>query len=279
MKKLLTIIPVMLIFSTCSIQEPAKTGDGEAVSFIVFSDVQQGYGIYSALAKNIGRINPIPVAAFCCGDIMLRACNDAEWMSFHRYSDPITDRMPLYIARGNHEKNDSVSESVFAEETGTRGKTFYQTIRQDSLLFIILDTDVRGEENGILGIQLKWLGAMLESVASDNKVRYIFLFMHKPLFPQGPHKATPLTNADDLHVLFLQYPKIRAVFSGHNHLFNRYEKDGLIYITTGGGGGDLYHGYGGDYHHFVKVSLHRGSVRFNLKTIGIFNEVVDDFDL
>jgi len=279
MKKLLTIIPAMLIFSTCSIQEPAETADGEAVSFIVFSDVQQGYGIYSALAKNIGRIDPAPVAAFCCGDIMLRACNEAEWVNFHRYSDPITDRMPLYIARGNHEGNDPVSESVFAEETGTRGKTFYTTIRQDSLLFIILDTDVRGEENGILGIQLQWLRAMLDSAASDNTVRYIFLFMHKPLFPQGPHNATPLTNADDLHVLFLQYPKIRAVFSGHDHLFNRYEKDGLIYITTGGGGGDLYHGYGGDYHHFVKVSLYRDSGRINLKTIGIFNEVVDNFDL
>ena len=41
----------------------------------------------------------------------------------------------------------------------------------------------------------------------------------------------------------------------------------------------LLHGYGGDYHHFVKVSLYRGSARINLKTIGIFNEVLDDFDL
>ena len=279
MKKLLTIIPAILIFSACSIHEPAETGDGEAVSFIVFSDVQQGYGIYSALAKNIGRIDPAPAAAFCCGDIMLRGCNEAEWVNFHRYSEPITDRMPLYIARGNHEGNDLVSESVFAKETGSRGNIFYKTVRQDSLLFIILDTDILGEENGILGIQLQWLETMLTIAASDKTVRYVFLFMHKPLFPQGIHRASPLINADDLHALFLQYPKIRAVFAGHDHLFNRYEKDGLIYIITGGGGGDLYHGHGGDYHHFVKVSLYPGSARINIKTIGIFNEVVDDFDL
>jgi 3',5'-cyclic AMP phosphodiesterase CpdA len=200
-------------------------------------------------------------------------------MNFHRYSEPITDRMPLYIARGNHEENDSVSESVFAKETGAPGNIFYKSEREDSLFFIILDTDIRGAENGILGIQLQWLGAILDSASSDQTVSHVFLFMHKPLFPQGPHRVTPLTNADDLHDLFLQNPKIRAVFSGHDHLFNRYEKDGLVYITTGGGGGDLYHGYGGDYHHFVKVSFYTGSNRINIKTIGIFNEVVDDFDL
>jgi hypothetical protein len=44
-------------------------------------------------------------------------------------------------------------------------------------------------------------------------------------------------NAEQLHQLFLQYPNIRALFAGHNHLFNKYEEDGMVYIMTGGGGG------------------------------------------
>jgi hypothetical protein len=62
-------------------------------------------------------------------------------------------------------------------------------------------------------------------------------------------------------------------------MFNKYYRDGLIYITTGGGGGDLYSGYGGDYHHFLKVSFFIDQERLNIKTIDIFNEIIDEFDL
>jgi hypothetical protein len=62
-------------------------------------------------------------------------------------------------------------------------------------------------------------------------------------------------------------------------MFNKYVRDGMIYITTGGGGGKLYSGYGGDYHHFLKVSFFNDTARINVKTIDIFNEIIEDFDL
>jgi len=103
--------------------------------------------------------------------------------------------------------------------------------------------------------------------------------MHRPLFPQGRHIGEDLTNANELHQLFLKHTKIRTVFSGHDHMFNKYVRDGVIYLTTGGGGGLLYRGFGGDYHHFLKVSFFNDTVRINLKTIDIFNEIIEDFDL
>jgi hypothetical protein len=76
-----------------------------------------------------------------------------------------------------------------------------------------------------------------------------------------------------------KYHKIEAVFAGHDHLFNKYIKDNVTYITTGGGGTPLHHGYGGDYYHFLKISFYKDSNRINVKSIGLFNEVLEDFDL
>lgn len=43
--------------------------------------------------------------------------------------------------------------------------------------------------------------------------------------------------------------------------------------------GDIRTGYGGDFHHFIKASCNDQNNRFNIKAIGILNEVVEDFDL
>jgi hypothetical protein len=253
--------------------------DGEDLSFIVFSDVQQGYGIFSQLAKVMADIKPAPCAAFCCGDIMLRPANEAEWLNFWRYARPVTEEMPLFIARGNHEGNDPGSELVLRQQAEFPGDNFYYTHQADDILFIILDTEINGQKSCITGAQFEWLKSTLDSASANAGIGNIFILMHHPLYPQGFHSGSNLQNADELHQLFLQHDKIRAVFAGHDHLFNHYEKDGLHYITTGGGGASLYHGYGGDYHHFVKVSVFNNPFRINIKTIGIFYEIVEDFDL
>ncbi len=252
---------------------------GESWSFIVFSDIQQGFGVYRALAGQMARIRPLPDAAFCCGDIMLRPANEAEWESFHRYSKPINRHMPLRMARGNHEGNDAASEMVLHQQMEFPPDRLYYCCRTRDVMQIVLDTEIAGQENSISGKQLEWLEQTLQEAENENSVQHVFVLMHRPLFPQGKYGNTEMKNAGQLHSLFLRYGKIRAVFNGHEHLFNRYVRDNMHYITTGGGGGVLTHGYGGNYNHFTKVSFYDEPFRINIKTIGVFHEVVDDFDL
>jgi hypothetical protein len=278
--KIRWIIPALiLVLASCSDKKPDITDPAEAWSFVVFSDIQQGYGVYRQLAKNIGDLSPLPVLAVCCGDLMLRPNNEAEWVTFKNYSEPITSRMPLMIIRGNHEGNDPVSEQFLREMWDFPPDCFYYSVRKEDALFIILDTQISGEERGILNQQLAWLEDRLDSASSDPGIQAIFIFTHQPLYPQGLHKGNDLVNADELHLLFLAHPRIRAVFSGHDHFFNCFQKDGIPYITTGGGGGDLFHGAGGDYFHFVKVSYNMDRLKFTLKTVDLFNEIIDSFDL
>lgn len=276
----LKLLPVfLLIVTACSDISEIPPEKNETWSFVVFSDIQQGYGVFSRLAINICALEPSPSAAFCCGDIMLRSANEAEWLSFSNYTETLRETMPLFIARGNHERNDQASEILFKQYSGIQSDRFYYSHYESNSFFIVLDTYERGLEGEISGNQLVWLEQQLDSASAQPAVSNIFLFMHQPLYPQGRHKGEDLSNADELHQLFLKHQKIRAVFSGHDHMFNKYVKDGMIYLTTGGGGGISYSGYGGDYHHFVKVSFFSDTLRINVKTIDIFNEIIEEFDL
>jgi len=270
---------VVLIFTSCTDIYVVPEEKNETWSFVVFSDPQQGYGVFSHLAMNISNLEPAPQDAFCCGDIMLRSSNEAEWLSFTHCTEQIRQKMPLFIARGNHEGNDSVSEVILHQYSNFTTDNFYYTHSEKNTFFIVLDTYEKGSEGAILGDQLSWLQHQLDSASSESSINHIFIFMHQPLFPQGRHIGEDLSNANELHQLFLKHKKIRAVFSGHDHLFNKYVKDGIIYITTGGAGGVLYRDYGGDYHHFLKVTFFNDIARINIKTIDIFNEIIEDFDL
>jgi hypothetical protein len=280
-KKLLVIFIsfcILLSFLESCKKEESKS-DGEDWSFVICSDPQQGLGTYSVLAKAMAEIIPAPKASFCCGDIMLRAGNEGEWINFWKYSEPVTNLMPLYIARGNHEGYGPAAEEMLHKWGHIPGDHLYYSENVGNVACIILDCDVTGEEQSVAGAQLEWLNQQLDAATADTSKPYIFIFIHKPLYPQGLHAWNPILNNDSLHQLFLNHPKVKAVFSGHEHMFNKFYKDGLCYIITGGAGGDLDRGYGGEYNHFVKVSFFSNPTRINIKTIGLFNEVIEDFDL
>jgi 3',5'-cyclic AMP phosphodiesterase CpdA len=273
------ILLLAIILTACDrIYFPPYPQD-EKWSFVVFGDTRLGYDIFGQLSRNIGHLEPAPRAAFCCGDIVDISTNEADWLRFADSAKPISQRMPIFFARGNHEGNDTASERFFREFTGIRSDSFYLTHIEENTLFIVLDIWRRGEEHAILNGQLNWLQNKLDSASADTSILNIFIFMHQPPYPQGKHSGENLANADELHQLFMKHKKIRAIFAGHDHMFNKYVKDSVIYITTGGGGSPLYLGYGGEYHHFVKVTFCKNSLRINLRTIGISNQIFDDFDL
>ena len=67
------------------------------------------------------------------------------------------------------------------------------------------------------------------------------VLIHRPLFP--PKDSLKMGRAmdkyplerDDLHQLFLKV-KVKGVFAGDGHRYDRSEKDGILYLIYGGGG-------------------------------------------
>jgi hypothetical protein len=83
---------------------------------------------------------------------------------------------------------------------------------------VLLNTELPGEESMITGIQLSWLAAEL-----DKKYRYKFVFLHEP----DQNEAA----RDRLHKLFIR-KGVSLVVSGHDHMYSRSRRNGIIYVTA-----------------------------------------------
>ena len=279
-KNIIPFLSLLLLFVISDCSESTYYKDEEADwSFVAFGDLRQGFGVYSRLVDNMSHVKPLPQLALCGGDIMATTGNEVEWENFWRYSKPLTSKMPMYIARGNHEGNSPESDAIFREQTGIDTTCFYYSFTYNTARFITLDTEIPGEVASIGPEQFKWLKRELKSASENDYIKYIFINMHRPLYAQGAHFGEDLHNADQLHQLFLEHPKIKCVLVSHDHIYNRFEKDGITYITSGGAGAPLHHGRGGDFYHFLIISVTEKTNTINVKTIGLFNEVVEDFDL
>src|SRR5262249_33609714 len=85
------------------------------------------------------------------------------------------------------------------------------------------------------GAQLAWLKDQLEQ---GKTAKNVFVFVHQPPFSLGDHCGSATSQMAWVE-LFEQY-RVRAVFAGHDHAYERMERNGVRYFVTGGGGAPLH---------------------------------------
>jgi 3',5'-cyclic AMP phosphodiesterase CpdA len=268
----------------CSSPVKPLWGD-EQWSFVVFGDIRPNFDIYYTHAVNISSILPVPDVAVCGGDICVDGTNMSEWNIFRQYSTPITDKMPLYLIRGNHEGNSDEEEAALRLQSWAYGDIaetgFYYAETVRNCRFIFLDTDIRGEEASIGPTQFAWLINELDSAENNDSIKYVFPFLHRPPYPQFYHKGADLENADELHELFSSQGKISVVFVFHEHLFSKNVKGRITYIQSGGAGSPARaeDAPGNPYFHFTKVSFNEENDSINIKTVDRFNDIIENFSM
>jgi len=146
--------------------------------------------------------------------------------------------IPIYTVLGNHEVNSENYFDLFALPGNER---FYS--RDFGPVHVsFLDSCwplAPGSE------QYEWF---VSDVAASDAPWKLVVF-HHPVFTSGPHGGLgedgrpaelPIRHLQEHYVpLFEQYD-VAMTFSGHDHLYERNYKDGVYYVTTGGGGAPLY---------------------------------------
>lgn len=230
-------------------------------SFAVFGDNQPERTtlaqpeIFKQILDDINSAHPDFVIS--TGDTI---CGSADFsmlqVMYNDYADTVSLHLKakLYQAVGNHDIYGSKRNQWFFK---SKLKNLYQSFDHGDSHFIVLDSEVVGEEGRIAGDQLKWLRTDLYN---SRNARNKFIFVHRPLFPVSGHIGssldTNLAERDGLHQLFRTY-KVTAVFSGHEHLFNTEIRNGIRYVISGGAGGRLYPSFfgTGDFHHYVMVTV------------------------
>ncbi|MCX8110466.1 MAG: metallophosphoesterase [Syntrophorhabdaceae bacterium] len=163
------------------------------------------------------------------GDAIHIPGNIRQWKRFLEITG--SDKI-LHLAPGNHDIKDKRSLAIYLRFF----HDLYYSFSDDDTLFILLNTELPEEQGMIAGEQLLWLKRELE-----RPFKYKFVFLHRPLFPIfSGHGLDKFKKArDELHRLFVK-KGVSLVVSGHDHLYNRSTKDGVVYIIAAGGGGQSH---------------------------------------
>jgi calcineurin-like phosphoesterase family protein len=101
--------------------------------------------------------------------------------------------------------------------------------------FLVLDSN---EYSFALSDQTAWLERELIAARQDPAVHHVFVVMHHPPFSISLHGGSRELR-ERWTPLFEKY-QVTAVFSGHDHVYQRAEHNGIRYFVSGGGGAPLY---------------------------------------
>jgi hypothetical protein len=146
---------------------------------------------------------------------------------------PLLDAGVVFRASlGNHDNPNQRFYKLF-NMGGERYYTFRASrggiskLTEGGVRFFALDTDYLDKP------QLDWLERELSSSSSDWKIS----FFHHPLYSSGRKHGPALESRAILEPLFVKYG-VSAVFSGHDHLYERIkpQKGGIVYWVSGAGG-------------------------------------------
>ncbi|HUE85292.1 MAG TPA: metallophosphoesterase [Vicinamibacterales bacterium] len=145
---------------------------------------------------------------------------------------PILDaKIPFYATLGNHDDTNQIYYKGFNMD----GKRFY-SFKKDKLgspgvRFFALDSNYMSPD------QLEWLDKELSASGSDWKIA----FFHHPLYSSGGRHGSEVDLREQLEPLFLKYG-LNAVFSGHEHFYERLKPQKGIYYFTAGASAKLRRG-------------------------------------
>lgn len=195
---------------------------------------------------------------FHTGDAIHNPGNLNQWRKFFEITGP--DKT-MYFAPGNHDIKGKQSLSVYFRFF----PKLYYSFSDGDTLFVILNTELPGEEGMVAGEQFDWLTTEL-----SRSFKYKFVFLHEPLYPliSGHGLDRHKEERNRLHKLFTQ-KRVALVAAGHDHLYLRHEKDGIIYVISAAcGGNSKFFPKDSDLFRYIVVTRKKAGYSFVTKDAG-----------
>ncbi len=161
------------------------------------------------------------------GDAINRPGDKSQWARFLS----IGSGERVLMTPGNHDISDQSSFSTYL----TLFQRPYYSVADGDTLLVFLNTEMPDNRRRVAGQQLLWLKSEL-----DKPFRYKFVFLHEPLYPLVPYNGLDRHRAarNALHLLFVR-KGVSLVVAGHEHVYQRTERDGVEYVIQGAAGGHV----------------------------------------
>ncbi|MCD4783049.1 MAG: metallophosphoesterase [Candidatus Eremiobacteraeota bacterium] len=216
-----------------------KSNNPEKFTFALVGDPQGNMKIFSGMLAEIKKKKPLFIIVM--GDLVERGTS----REYSEYLKTISGfPIPIYHIPGNHDITDGgrsrflwdVSPADYSFDVGK----FHFTMLDSSRWYL--------RKN-----QWRWLEGELKKHSN------CFVFMHVPPF-------SPIKRFDEYTLAYkgqkkrflsvMKRHKVRSVFSGHVHGFQKEVRDGVQYYVSGGGGAKLHlFPWNGGYYNFLIVDV------------------------
>lgn len=251
---------------------PAPCGCDRCIA--VYGDTRTGNDMHKKVAALIAAAKP--AAVIHTGDLVPKGKKPKGWEDFKAITKELRSSASFYAVLGNHEKG---GEKFFLDLFAYPGNGRWYSLELHGIRFVMLDY-LSPLEKG--GEQYNWLEKELRAPAAGIKFKAVV--MHKPLYSTGRHGQDDWAPAADLEKLFRE-TGTDLVLAGHDHDYERLEKDGLVHLVAGGGGAPLRRQYYKSPHSKVFASAHHYCLlsvcgeTLKVEVFGLDNKLIDSFKL
>jgi len=217
----------------------------DVLRFVVFGDSGLGSPGQYAIATAIGAEAAAPDLALVVGDVIYPPADDASYdPRFFAPYRALLPAIPFYATLGNHDYEVKAGEPFFDVFTlprngpaGLAPESSYW-LERAGVQMIVHDTNqspatLRAES-------VPW---HLEVARRPATFRLVF--QHHAMYSSGPsYEQSTAVALRSLLAPVYRANGVDVVFNGHDHLYERtLPIDGVVYVTTGAGGAELYARY------------------------------------
>jgi acid phosphatase type 7 len=213
-------------------------GSQAPFSFLVFGDNGTSGEYHRRVIAQA--ITDVPDFVVGTGDAVLHGGNKEEWQNLFAIERPLLRDNAIYPTLGNHDRqgadhNITNYRTFFSlPENSPRPEAYYAFTYGNSR-FIVLDSNTA---SFALTAQTAWLESQLVEARQDPGIRHVFVSMHHPPYSVATHGGQK--NLRERWTPLYEKYGVAAVFSGHDHVYQRAEADGIRYFVSGGGGAGTY---------------------------------------
>ncbi len=199
--------------------------------FVVYGDTRSQPTEHAAVVSAI--ISSDPRIFQHTGDFVSDGRREDDWQEeYFDPAQPLLRNTTLFPCLGNHERNADPYYNYFDPPDG--GGDYNErwfSYDYGNCHVTVIDTDADyspGSE------QYTWIVNDLQNASNE----WLFAIHHHPAYSSGSHGGTE--NVQNYLVPLYETYGVDMVFSGHDHLYERSYKDGVYYVTSGGGGAPLH---------------------------------------
>jgi hypothetical protein len=262
--------------------EVAVADPSAPLTFIAYGDTRftQRDGVANAVARRalVARAtSETPAAIFIGGDLVFEGSNPEDYETYRSETAAWSQaKIPIFPALGNHEFRTCEQNSTpcllnwwrEAAPSAVRSFRWYSVVVGPKVLVLLLDSDSSlkpGSE------QRTWFEQQMSNAGSP--VKFVLVVLHyppvrDPIFPRAKDEreiARYLSkHAHSLHARVV-------VVSSHIHNYERFRRDDVTYLVSGGGGakpvpvlrlfGELSKLHTAENFHFIRFRLEGEDLR------------------